>query len=176
MRDVTTQVVIVLWDETATELTKSSAKALLDGLEAEDEEDAPPLPAALTNTYGSVHVFEIKSHTYYNHAEYESFTCTGVFPVERPADSDVQQVSVVSDDLAPESSNSQPKASLKRLKKGPRLNTPTKYVECKKNNMYSFRFIFVNPRFSLIFWRNNPDFSSLYKLHRRGFRCGGDTW
>lgn len=33
VRDLTTQVVIVMWDETATELTKSSAKALLNELE-----------------------------------------------------------------------------------------------------------------------------------------------
>ena len=148
VKDVTTQVVIVLWDETATELTKSNAKALLDGLEAEDEDDAPALPAALTNTYGSVHVFEIKSHTYYNHNEYESFTCTGVFPVDRTANSD----------LAPESSNSNPKATRKLHIKGPQLNTPSKPVESKNKNRYSFNFQFTIPHLRLIFERNNPCF------------------
>lgn len=33
VKDETNQVVVALWDETATELTKSSAKALLDELE-----------------------------------------------------------------------------------------------------------------------------------------------
>ena len=138
----------MLWDETATELTKTNAKSLLDSLEAEDEDDAPALPAALTNTYGSVHVFEIKSHTYFNHVEYESFTCTGVFPVDHTTESD----------LATESSNSKRKGTLKVKIKGPQLNTPSKPAESKKDTRYNFNFQTTISRLTLIFGRINPYF------------------
>ncbi|PWA34863.1 nucleic acid-binding, OB-fold protein [Artemisia annua] len=81
--DATAQTVIVMWDETALELTKSSAKALLDELD-EVEDDAPSLPNALTNLYNTKHVFEVKSYAYYNFGDFESFTCTSVSPSNGP--------------------------------------------------------------------------------------------
>ena len=43
IKDDTNQTIVVMWDETATELTKSSAKALLDELEQVFMEAAFPL-------------------------------------------------------------------------------------------------------------------------------------
>ncbi|GJY16094.1 nucleic acid-binding, OB-fold protein [Tanacetum coccineum] len=58
VKDESAQTVIVTWDETASELTKSSAKALLDGLD-EVEDDAPVLPHALTNLFRARGVTEV---------------------------------------------------------------------------------------------------------------------
>lgn len=119
VKDADADVVVVLWDETATELTKLSAKALLDGLADDDGDDTPALSATLTDLHGTRHLFEIKSHTYYNYGEFESFTCTGVFLTENEGESEVQEVCVLSGDLPPDNSNNKMKTPKKRLVKGP---------------------------------------------------------
>lgn len=125
MKDDTTQVVIVLWDETATELKKSSAKVLLDQLD-QDSDNAPTLPSVLTNQCNTKHVFEIKSHTYYNYGDFESFTCTGVFPTDEYAVSDVADAPDDSGDVPPVASSTALKPELKRLVRSPQLTTPCK--------------------------------------------------
>ncbi|PWA66247.1 nucleic acid-binding, OB-fold protein [Artemisia annua] len=120
--DATGQIVIVMWDETASELTKSSAKALLDELD-EVEDDAPLLPNALTNLYNTKHVFEVKSHTYYNYEDFGSFTCTSVSPSNAPTVSELHDVTKVSVDDTPASSSSTLKSPMKRLVRGPEVHS-----------------------------------------------------
>ncbi|GKE61704.1 ATP-dependent DNA helicase PIF1-like protein, partial [Tanacetum coccineum] len=66
--DYTTEVVVVLFDETARSLLKCSASAM-------DEDEHSGFPAALANIVGTSQTLELKSHTYYEHQNYESFTC-----------------------------------------------------------------------------------------------------
>ncbi|KAL6529080.1 hypothetical protein OROHE_014824 [Orobanche hederae] len=72
--DDTAHTMVVMFDETATELVKFSAESLLEG-EDEVADDQPALPQALTNIIGTSHTLELKSHTYYENGDYESFTC-----------------------------------------------------------------------------------------------------
>nr|GEV49119.1 reverse transcriptase domain-containing protein [Tanacetum cinerariifolium] len=57
--DDTTQTVVVMFDEAAM---------------AVDEEETG-LPPALANIVGTLHTLDLKSNSYYEHANYESFTC-----------------------------------------------------------------------------------------------------
>ncbi|KAL6576662.1 hypothetical protein OROMI_010938 [Orobanche minor] len=151
VRDETAETVVVMWDETATELTKTSAKVLLDGLDEVDD-DAPVLPHALMNLYNTKHVFEIKSHTYYNYGEFESFictkvfasnnstvsesfTCTKVFASNNSTVSELPDMTEVSDDAAPDSTSNTHKSPLKRLVRGPQVCTPSKASEPKKKEV-----------------------------------------
>ena len=78
----------------------------------------------MTNLFNTKHVFEIRSHTYYNYGDFESFTCTGVFPIN---DSTLSE-----NDDAPEDSSSNNKPGLKRLVRAPQLTTPCKPNDGKK--------------------------------------------
>nr|GFD00647.1 hypothetical protein [Tanacetum cinerariifolium] len=74
--DKTTSTVVVMFDEPAKELLKCSA----DSLAADDESgfgytNHAGLPLALANIIGTTHTLEMKSHTYYEHGTFESFSC-----------------------------------------------------------------------------------------------------
>ncbi|GKB25887.1 hypothetical protein Tco_0865288 [Tanacetum coccineum] len=60
--DDTTHMVVVMFDETARTV---------------DEEETG-LPLALANIVGILHTLELKSNSYYEHANYESFTCWSI--------------------------------------------------------------------------------------------------
>nr|GEU77955.1 hypothetical protein [Tanacetum cinerariifolium] len=71
--DNTAEVVVVMFNETASSLVKCTADLIV---EYEDQGDHHlPLPEALANIVGTSHTLEFKSHTYYEHNTYESFTC-----------------------------------------------------------------------------------------------------
>ncbi|GKB72406.1 nucleic acid-binding, OB-fold protein [Tanacetum coccineum] len=75
--DKTASTVVVMFNEPATELVKCSADLLAEA----DEDvgfayaDDVGLPRALANIIGTTQMLEIKSHTYYEHGTFESFTC-----------------------------------------------------------------------------------------------------
>ncbi|GJV51423.1 nucleic acid-binding, OB-fold protein [Tanacetum coccineum] len=71
--DETTHVVVVMFDETASELVKCSADSIAQAKE-ESLDDDSNLLHALTNILGGTHTLELKSHTYYEHGTFESFT------------------------------------------------------------------------------------------------------
>ncbi|KAL6522319.1 hypothetical protein OROHE_016872 [Orobanche hederae] len=75
--DSSAHTMVVMFDETATELVKCSAESLLEG-EDEVAEDQPLLPHALAHIIGTSQMLELKSHTYYEHVHYESFTCWNI--------------------------------------------------------------------------------------------------
>ncbi|KAL6500995.1 hypothetical protein OROHE_025192 [Orobanche hederae] len=72
--DGTTHIVVVLFDESATELVGCSVGTIV---ETNDEvsADYPNLPKTIANLIGTTHVLELKSNSYYEHGTYESFTC-----------------------------------------------------------------------------------------------------
>ncbi|GJZ68071.1 DNA helicase PIF1, ATP-dependent [Tanacetum coccineum] len=70
----TAKAVIVMFDETTTGLLKCYASAMVAS-QAQDEDEHSGLPAALANIVGTIQTLELKSHTYYEHQNYESFTC-----------------------------------------------------------------------------------------------------
>ncbi|GJY62119.1 hypothetical protein Tco_0462776 [Tanacetum coccineum] len=71
--DDTAQVVVVMFDETTRTVVKCLAGSIV-GSEEQDEEETG-LPPALANIVGTIHTLELKSNLYYEHANYESFTC-----------------------------------------------------------------------------------------------------
>ncbi|GJS41340.1 ATP-dependent DNA helicase PIF1-like protein [Tanacetum coccineum] len=108
--DETAEVVVVMFDETARVLLKCSASSILD-CEEQDEEASLGLPTALANIVGTSHTLELKSHTYYEHGNYESFTCWKVVTGE-DVEEDATSATIVGNDAS--------KASeLKRLSKPP---------------------------------------------------------
>ncbi|KAL6563274.1 hypothetical protein OROHE_005861 [Orobanche hederae] len=84
--DETADTVIVLFDEPATELVKCSAASILDE-EDESSDEHASLPPAIANLIGTTHVFELKSHTYYEYGSFESFTCWKVDPLAASVES-----------------------------------------------------------------------------------------
>ena len=95
----------------------------------------PVLPHTLMNLYNTKHMFEINSHAYYNYGEFESFTCTNIFPSNAFAVSELLDVTEVSEDDAPESSSSTHKSPQKRLVRGPQVSTQSKAAEPKKRRL-----------------------------------------
>ncbi|GJR00048.1 reverse transcriptase domain-containing protein [Tanacetum coccineum] len=82
--DKTASTVVVMFNEPATELVKCSADSLVEA----DEDvglayaDYVGLPRSLANTISTTQMLEIKSHTYYEHGTFESFTCWRIAPKE----------------------------------------------------------------------------------------------
>ncbi|GJV20166.1 reverse transcriptase domain-containing protein [Tanacetum coccineum] len=74
--DDTAQAVVVMFDETARIVVKCSAGSIVRSEEQGEEETG--LPPTLANIMGMVHTLELKSNSYYEHANYESFTCWSV--------------------------------------------------------------------------------------------------
>nr|GEX23437.1 hypothetical protein [Tanacetum cinerariifolium] len=107
--DDTTHTTIVMFNEIATELLNC-------------------FQTAIRNLIGTTHVMELKSHTYYEHECYESFTCWKINLadlVDDEASSSNQLITV--DDLDP---------SLKRLARQPSVCTPSKLNEEKRKKRY----------------------------------------
>nr|GFA40719.1 hypothetical protein [Tanacetum cinerariifolium] len=82
--DKTASTIVVMFDEPEKELLKCFA----DFLAAADDESGfgyahhASLPLALANIIGTTHTLEMKSHTYYKHGTFESFTCWRIAPEE----------------------------------------------------------------------------------------------
>ncbi|GJT25731.1 ATP-dependent DNA helicase PIF1-like protein [Tanacetum coccineum] len=140
--DETAEEVVVMIDETTRVLLNCSASSILEcegrvyfyapfhfrstftDLRLQDEEASLGLPIALANIVGTTHTLELKSHTYYEHMNYESFTCWKVVTGE-----DVEEG--VSSAIA--AANDASKASeLKRLNKALAVATPSKPSEENK--------------------------------------------
>ncbi|KAL6527601.1 hypothetical protein OROMI_029412 [Orobanche minor] len=121
--DSSAHTVVVMFDETATELVKCSAESLLEG-EDEVAEDQPTLPHALSNIIGTSQMLELKSHTYYEHGQYESFTCWNICAAE-PLNENTCSGSVTA-------STDAGRRILKRLSSAPSVSTPSKPSEDKR--------------------------------------------
>ncbi|KAL6542407.1 hypothetical protein OROMI_024009 [Orobanche minor] len=121
--DSSAHTVVVMFDETATELVKCSAESLLEG-EDEVAEDQPTLPHALANIIGTSQMLELKSHTYYEHGHYESFTYWNICSAEPVNESTCSGSVTTSIDAG--------RWVLKRLSSAPSVSTPSKPSEAKR--------------------------------------------
>ncbi|GKE97775.1 hypothetical protein Tco_0021126 [Tanacetum coccineum] len=65
-----------MFDETARIVVKCSAGSIVRSEEQDEEETG--LPPVLANIVGTVYTLELKSNSYCEHANYESFTCLSV--------------------------------------------------------------------------------------------------
>ncbi|GJZ72178.1 DNA helicase PIF1, ATP-dependent [Tanacetum coccineum] len=109
--------VVVMFNETTTELIKCSADSLMDAVD-ETAGDDSGLPTAIRNVIGTTHVMEIKTQSYYEYRTHESFTCWRrdlVDAVDDRASSSSRLISA--DDSEP---------SFKRPTKKPYVSTPSK--------------------------------------------------
>ncbi|GJS86701.1 DNA helicase PIF1, ATP-dependent [Tanacetum coccineum] len=121
--DDTAEVVVVMFNETATSLVKCTTDSIV---EYEDRGDAHlPLPQALANVVRTSHTLEFKSHTYYEHNTYESFTCWRIVTAEGMGDSGGSSMAGVS--------RASETPEFKRLLRHPSVTTPSKVDEGKKH-------------------------------------------
>ena len=88
----------------------------------QDTDDHGNLPTAIANIIGTTHVFEIKSHTYYEYGTFESFTCWAINPPQPFVESACS--STIDDGNAVGSPTS------KTHDKPPTVETPAKPAEC----------------------------------------------
>lgn len=131
--DHTAQTVVVLFDETVRDLVKCSPESLLESNPEGNE--WLNLPSAIYALIGTSHIFELKSHTYFEHGTYESFTCWKITqPYGALTCSSILQAETASSGSA---SPLMKKLSKKSLSKDPTLSTPLKSVEGKKKKRYN---------------------------------------
>nr|GEW10380.1 hypothetical protein [Tanacetum cinerariifolium] len=110
--DQTSSIVVVMFDDTATELMKCSVDSIV---QTEDEEE---------NVIGTTHILELKSHTYYEHGTFKSFTCSRIVPeevVEESAGSSNVDANVPAK-----------RKGVKTLAMHPSVSTPSKPADDKK--------------------------------------------
>nr|GEV58190.1 hypothetical protein [Tanacetum cinerariifolium] len=120
--DETGHVVVVMFDETASKLVKCSADSIAQA-EEESLDDNSNLPVALTNIIGTINTLELKSHAYYEHGTFKSFTCWKLISPEAA----VESAGSSTIDAVPDV----PSSSGKRLCKQPFVSTPLKPSEEK---------------------------------------------
>ncbi|GJY51338.1 DNA helicase PIF1, ATP-dependent [Tanacetum coccineum] len=123
--DDTAHTVVVMFNDTATELLKCLAESLM-GTEDEgsDADDDLNLPLAIRNLIGTTHVLEIKSHTYYEYGTFESFNCWNINPSEIAEDDDSSSTPAVTANNA--------ELSEKIVTKSPTVCTPLKTIKARK--------------------------------------------
>ncbi|XP_071728284.1 uncharacterized protein [Rutidosis leptorrhynchoides] len=129
--DGTASAVIVLFDDTAEELTKTTAARLL--LELDMETCNTVLPNALANLLNTKQVVLLKTISYFEHGPYETFNCVKVYPheiaPENPPTDDLE------DDLGPTIVDKASKlvgpspSTAKATKRTVEVPTPSKVVE-----------------------------------------------
>ncbi|GKB84180.1 replication protein A 70 kDa DNA-binding subunit C-like protein [Tanacetum coccineum] len=123
--DDTTRTVVVMFNDTATELLKYSVESLM-GTEDEysDADNELNLPVAIRNLIGTKHVLEIKSHTYYEYGSFKSFNDWKINP--NPSAEDGASSST------PAMTANDVELSMKIVTKPPTVCTPLKPNEEKK--------------------------------------------
>ncbi|KAK9049492.1 hypothetical protein SSX86_031539 [Deinandra increscens subsp. villosa] len=130
VKDMTGNVVVVLFDEAGEQLVKKSAKSLLDEQEQSTNNDDMVLPEALRCLIGGTYMFELRSHTYYQYGEYESFNCAQVL---LPGSANYASPSSVDDILDPAAVPALSSPVKKALQFG--VVTPDKRAEKRSSNL-----------------------------------------
>ncbi|GJX71728.1 hypothetical protein Tco_0308899 [Tanacetum coccineum] len=122
--DKTAVAIVVMFDETATNLVKCSIESITE-VGDEYPDGHPGVPRAITNVIGTTHILELMSHTYYEHVMFESFMCWKIIPEESVEESaGLSTVDTRADVQTPR---------LKRLARHPSVSTPSKPTEDEKN-------------------------------------------
>ncbi|GKB51823.1 RNA-directed DNA polymerase, eukaryota [Tanacetum coccineum] len=121
--DKTASTVVVMFDEPAIELVKCTADTL-----ASAEEDVgfgyahdAGLPQALANIVGTIQTMEIKTQSYYEHGNFESFTCWKLAAEE-----------IVAEDVGSTNTPPSPDENIKKSRRvliKPGVDTPSKPTE-----------------------------------------------
>ncbi|GJT68936.1 ATP-dependent DNA helicase PIF1-like protein [Tanacetum coccineum] len=122
--DDTGEVGVVMFNETATSMVKCTAGLIVE-FDDEDGDEHSPLPHALANIMGTIHTLEFRSHTYYEHNTYKSFTCWRIVTAKGMGESGGSSAA----DAHPISETPE----FKRLLRHPSVATPSKLVEDKKH-------------------------------------------
>ncbi|XP_071713141.1 replication factor A protein 1-like [Rutidosis leptorrhynchoides] len=137
VRDETAKTVIVLFDDTAETLTKSTAKALL--AEVDEETCNTVLPNALANLLGTTQLVLLKTASYYDQGPYESFNCIKVYvdelvPTEQPSPTDMKRPAL------PGSTSSSVVAPAFSTPKAPKraIEVPTPAKDLERSNRRKF--------------------------------------
>ncbi|GKC73472.1 ATP-dependent DNA helicase PIF1-like protein [Tanacetum coccineum] len=132
--DDTAEVVVVMFNETATSLVKCTADSMVEYEDQQGDEHSP-LPQALTNIVGTSHTLEFKSQTYYKHMTYESFTCWRIVTAERMGESGGSSMAG--------GSRTSETPKFKWLLRHPSVTTPSKVDEGKKQKRGDAKASFV---------------------------------
>ncbi|XP_071728567.1 replication protein A 70 kDa DNA-binding subunit B-like [Rutidosis leptorrhynchoides] len=131
VRDATAETMVVFFDETAEQLTQTTAPVLL--AEQDEETCTTVLPNALANLLGTTQVVLIKTSSYYEHGTFESFNCIKVYlddPVpETPPSGCDEDVTVPTVAEPVTHTNISPSSASKGLKREIDVPTPAKDLE-----------------------------------------------
>ncbi|KAK9056641.1 hypothetical protein SSX86_024003 [Deinandra increscens subsp. villosa] len=130
VKDMTSNFVVVLFDEAGKQLVKKSAKSLLDEQELSTNNDDMVLPEEFRCLIGGTYMFELRSHTYYQYGDYESFNCAQVL---LPGSASYASSSSVDDILEPATVP----ALSSPVKKAPQFGvvTPDKRADKRSSNL-----------------------------------------
>ncbi|XP_071689352.1 replication protein A 70 kDa DNA-binding subunit B-like [Rutidosis leptorrhynchoides] len=96
VRDATAETVIVFFDETAEQLTQTTAPCLM--AEQDEETRTTVLPNALANLLGTTQVVLIKTCSHYEHGTFESFNCIKVY-LDEPVPETLPTLDVTEDTI-----------------------------------------------------------------------------
>nr|GEV68275.1 hypothetical protein CTI12_AA123990 [Tanacetum cinerariifolium] len=113
----TAQVVVVMFDDTAKKV---------------NTDEHLELPQPLANIIGIGHILELKSHTYYEYQNFESFMCWKIVvaeDVKETSNSPTVEPVIVGLDVLPK------EPTLKSLVKSPSIATPSKPAEATKKEV-----------------------------------------
>ena len=122
---------------------------MLTYLHVQDEDDLLALPLPLLDLIGTTYTLELKSHTYYEHGNSESFTCWTICEpnaIEEPPAFDESAGSSFLIETADDG-----KTELKKLTEDPLLLTPSTLSKDKRYKMlewvttYTSKLIYLDP-------------------------------
>ena len=112
-------------------------------------DDLPALPQPLLDLIGTTHTLELKSHTYYEHGNYESFTYWTICEPNAIEEPTTLDESAGSSSLIETANDRKPE--LKTLSEDPLLLTPSKPSEDKRYKKlewvttYTSKLIYLDP-------------------------------
>ncbi|GKC31866.1 ATP-dependent DNA helicase PIF1-like protein [Tanacetum coccineum] len=147
--DDTAEVVVVMFNETASSLVKCTADSIVE-YEDQQGDNHSPLPQALANIVGTTHTLELKSHTYYEYNTYESFTCWRIVTAKGMDESGGSSLAG--------GSRAFETPEFKRLLRHLSVTTPSKVNEAKKQKRHTsgvgvFR---IQENTKGVFWMTMP--------------------
>ncbi|XP_071688412.1 replication protein A 70 kDa DNA-binding subunit B-like [Rutidosis leptorrhynchoides] len=138
VRDSTAETVVVMFDETAEQLTGTTAQSLLDAQDAVT--CTTVLPNPLANLLNTTQVLLLKVNSYYEHGTYESFNCIKVYSDEddsAPAVSDNLDPGVFPPAVKPGAASTVPPvATPKGVKRTIEIPTPIKELELPSHRKF----------------------------------------
>lgn len=131
------------------------------------------MPQQLANIIGTTHIFEIKSHTYYDHGIYESFICTAIVATKPSLTASDNNHSISSvegcecwtmnadeADIEEECSSN----FISKINQDPSIATPSKSTEDKKKKGWLPKTFTTNKQYRYIYDLTLHDTYVIWKL------------